>query len=210
MLKILSNDYFLTILLDKKRGRDRYLEKKGVKIRAAFFEDALLIVLLYWPILCFFKTSISVCRENYIGKSRWYGASTANTHGRADNSGTNLVDGNRGTDNPGAGPADKKKRVDHLDIGIADKNKRGNNLNTGKTDRDKRANNSGTDTGVVDNRPDDSGTDIRDIYTNGGAKNSCTRIAVTNTANNLSKDVDRVANGQAAGSNKVRVSLFFI
>lgn len=46
-LKILLNGCFLPILSDEKRGEDGCLEKKRVKVRLTFFEDALLIVLSY-------------------------------------------------------------------------------------------------------------------------------------------------------------------
>lgn len=68
-LKVLSNGRFLPIALDWKKKRDRCSENKKVKVRAASFEDALLIVMLQWLILCLFGIGVGICKEDHKRKN---------------------------------------------------------------------------------------------------------------------------------------------
>lgn len=102
MLKTLLNVCFLPIALDKKRKGDKYSlsRNRGVKVVGASSENAFLIILLYWPSLCFSGIGVSICRKNHV------------KNGRKDNPGpgTGTSDINRGADNLG------------IDIDISDKN----------------------------------------------------------------------------------------
>lgn len=71
ILKSLLNSRFLSILLDKKRGRNGYslLLKRGMKVRAVFFENTFLNIALYWPGFYLLRIGVSVYEKDYVKKS---------------------------------------------------------------------------------------------------------------------------------------------
>lgn len=111
--------YFLPILLDKKKERDRYSKNRKVKIEVTFSKNVFLIVILHWFILHLFKTSINICKKNHVKKSGRYNPSlnTANKNKIIDN---------------------LDKRANNLNISIIDKNinKIENNLNRSRDTAD--------------------------------------------------------------------------
>ena len=89
-LKVLSNRRFLLIPLDEKKERDGRLNKRGVKVGAASSKNVFLIVLLYWPTLCLFRTGVDVYKEDHVEKSGGYSINTVAKDGEAKNPGTSI------------------------------------------------------------------------------------------------------------------------
>lgn len=113
------------------RKRDGYSlgRNKGAKVVGVSFEDAFLIILLYWPSFCLPEIGIDVWREDHIENDRrknpGLGTSIGNGDGGAENSGTstNILDIDTGVHNP-------SKDIDLSDIDNA--NGRANNPSISK------------------------------------------------------------------------------
>lgn len=125
--------------MDGKRKGDRCLEKRGVKVGAAFFKDVFLIVLPYWPIFCLFRTDIGICKKNYIRKSRKYNINTANRDRKTDNLDTSTRDEDRGANKPETSIVIKNRKKDNLGQSTVDRDEKLDNLSISIAKRDGRA-----------------------------------------------------------------------
>lgn len=176
-LKALSNSRFLPILLNKIRRKDKYSVNTKVKVGIASFEDAFLIVILYWPTFCLFRISIDVYRENHIGKSRRYNSSSSR--------------------------ADRDKKVDDLSRNTGGANRRANNLGTdiNTVDINRKRDNLGRSTSITDPDWVMNNQSIGIGVTDGKMDNSSMRTNIADIdkgVNNLSKNMDIMdANGGA-------------
>ena len=117
----------MPIALDKKKGGDRRLEKRGVKVRTASFEDFFLIILPHSFTFCLSNTCVSVYGKDRVGKNEKYSIGTVDRNKRADDLDTSIADKDGRAENPG--------------IGIAVKNGRADNSGTSTVNRDGGADN---------------------------------------------------------------------
>lgn len=140
MLKALLNIGFSLILLDKKKGRDRYslALKKRAKIGVSSSKDDLLNITPYYPSLCLSRISFGFCGEDYVKKSRRENLCL----------GTSIA--NIGANDLGISKVDKNGRVNNLGLGIG----------IGIVDRDNKAVDSGPSIGIVDNKVDNPGQSL--------------------------------------------------
>lgn len=220
MLKILSNSYFLLILLDGKKKGDRcsFGGNRRTKVEKTSSENVFLIILLYWPNLHLSRISIGVCKDSHIEKSR------GNNFGL----GKGKVDRDGGVNNlyTGIDIAGTDKKAKNLSISIDTPNpdnindidKRVNNLGIGKdkADADKKINNLCIGIDIIDINADkraDLGINIDTAETDIGKK---AKLGISTDIAEV--DADRKADNlkiriidthrQVTTSNKAHLSFF--
>lgn len=211
--------------MNKKKKEDNYLisENRRAKVEVASYKDAFSIIWSHWPNFLFFKTSINICRDDYIRKN----GDNANINivdGRAENLDTNTIDVNENrrvnnigtmnidedakTDNISITDIDKNKKTDNTNISIVDIGRRVNNMSTVDINGDRRANNSSIGTidinkvdnpyiGIVDANREKGADDLNPSATDTDrTKNSGIDIVDVNGNNNLciSKQLDKQVN----------------
>ena len=129
----------MLLLLNGKRGGDAHLKEKRVNEKVVPLKDVFWIVPPYWPTFHLPGTVIGVSTEDYIGKSRGYGASIAGGEREVDNLSTYIS------------IANANRKIDDIGIDTSDGIKKGENPGTS------------TSTDIIDGKTDNSCIEITNV-----------------------------------------------